>query len=61
MLETWYINTNTYEVLENIPLSTKTLLLLLMPAFFFDKKTAFSAKNSTFTQRNNVRAVLEIF
>ena len=36
-------------------------LILLMPAFFFQKKTAFFGKNSTFTQSNSVRAVLEIF
>ena len=40
--------------------STKILLILLMSAFIA-KKLAFFGKNGTFTQRNRVRAVLEIF
>ena len=38
----------------------RAFLILLMPAFFC-KKSAFSGKNSTFTQSNSVRAVLKIF
>ena len=43
-----------------IPFSTKALLILLMSAFFC-KKPAFFGKNSIFTQSNSVRAVLDIF
>ena len=46
-LETWYAGTHAYVVSENIPFSTKALLILLN----FDV--------STFTQSNIVRAVLE--
>ena len=55
MLQTWNLvrNAHTYVVSKNIPFSVKALLILLMSAFF--------AKNSTFTQSNSVRAVLEIF
>ena len=41
-------------------LSTKALLILLMSAFIL-KKSAFLGENSTFTQNNIVKAVLEIF
>ena len=44
----------------NIPFSTKVALILLMSALFC-KKSAFFGKNSTFTQSNGVRAMLEIF
>ena len=44
----------------DIPFSTKVVLILLMSAFFC-KKSAFFGKNSTFTQSNIVRAILEIF
>ena len=60
MLEIWYIGTHPYTVLENIPFSTKTLLILLISAFFV-KNWAFFCKNSTFSQSNSVGAVLDIF
>ena len=50
-----------YVVLENLPFSTKALLILLMLAFLFLQKSAFFDRNSPFTQSNSVRAVLEIF
>ena len=61
-LETWNfaLSTDPYVVSENIILSTKDLLILLMSAFFC-KKAAFFGQNSTFTQSNSGRAVLEIF
>ena len=46
-LETWYVSTHTYVVSENIPFSTKAILILL------------NFNVSTFTQSNIVRAVLE--
>ena len=52
-LEFWYASTHIYVVSENIPFSTKALLILLMSTFF--------GKNSTFTQSNTVKVVLEIF
>ena len=45
-LETY---THVYVALENIPISTKTLLILLMSAFFC-KNSAFFGENGTFTQ-----------
>ena len=45
---------------ENIPFSAKELLIFLMSEFFC-KKSAFFGQNSTFTQSNSVRPVLEIF
>ena len=60
MLEIWYIGTHPYTVLENITFSTKTLLILLIPAFFV-KNWAFFCKTSTFSQSNSVGAVLDIF
>ena len=33
-IEIWYVSTNTYVILENIPFSTKNFLILLMSAFF---------------------------
>ena len=53
-LKAWYVSKHTYVVSENMPVSTKILLILLMSAFFFGKV-------STFTQSSGVRAVLEIF
>ena len=44
----------------NIPFTSKTLLILLMSAFFY-KKSAFSGKRCTFTQIYSMRAVLEMF
>ena len=41
-LEIWYVSTDTYVASENIPLSTKALLILLMSAFFFAKNVLFS-------------------
>ena len=52
-LEIWHVSTNTYVVSENIPFSTKAVLILLMSIFF--------GQNSTFTQSNSERAALEIF
>ena len=52
----------TNVVSENIPLSTKALLIWLMSAFF-SKKSAlffFFLKINTFTQSNGVRAVLGV-
>ena len=63
MLETWNLvhkDTHTYVVSENIPFSTKAVLILLMSAVFL-QKIAFFGENSIFTQSNIVRAVLEIF
>ena len=63
MLETsnLALSTHTYVVSENIPFSTKALLALLISAFFFTKKSVFFGQNSTSTQSNSVRVVLEIF
>ena len=44
----------------NIPFSIKVLLILLVLGFF-SKKSTFFGENSTFTQNNSVKAVLEIF
>ena len=44
---------HTHVDTENIPFSTMALLILLISAFF--------GRNSTFTQNNSARAVLEIF
>ena len=43
MLETWHVSTDTYVVSENIAFISKTLLILLMSAFFC-QKSAFLAK-----------------
>ena len=51
-LQIWYVSTHRYVVLENIPFSTKTTLILLMSAFII--------KNITFTQGISMRAALEI-
>ena len=59
MLKTRQVS-SAHTFLENKPLSTKTFLILLMSAIF-SKKSAFFVENSTFTQSNSVRAVLEIF
>ena len=65
LLETWNLvrkHTHTYAVSENMPFSTKALLTLLVPAyFFFFRKSAIFGKNSTITQTTSVRARLEIF
>ena len=45
---------------ENIPFSAKELLIFLMSEFLC-KKSAFFGQNSTVTQSNSVRLVLEIF
>ena len=55
-----YVSTRPYVDSEIIPFSTKAPLILLTSAFFCEK-SAFFGKNSTFTQSNNVTAVLEIF
>ena len=51
-LEISYVSTYTYVVSENVPFSTKALLILL---------TSIFGKNNTFIQSNSVKAVLEIF
>ena len=53
-------SSQSYVVSENIPISTKALLILLMSEGFCNK-IAFFAQNSTFTQSNSGRAVLKIF
>ena len=58
-LKVTHIHLHTYVVLENIPFSTKALLILLM-SIFFCKKSAFFGKNGTLTQGNSLRAVLEV-
>ena len=52
-LEIWNVSTHTFLVSENIPLSIKALLILMMSAFF--------GKNSTITQSNSVTTVFDIF
>ena len=47
-------------VSENIRCGTKGDLMLLIAAYFCNKSALFD-ENSTFTQQNNMRAVLEIF
>ena len=51
----WHLSTDPYVILEDIPFSIKTLLILLMSAFICEK-LAFFGQNSTFTESNNVRA-----
>ena len=58
-LQIWHIRTDKYLVSENIPFSTKVLLILLMLAFFCNK-LAFFGQNSTFTQSYSVRVAFEI-
>ena len=55
----WYVSTHTYVVSENISLSTKTTLTLLMSAFFAKNQHLF-IKNNTFTQGISMRAEFEI-
>ena len=55
-----YVSTNPYLVSQNIPVSTKTLLILMMLAFSH-KNLAFFCINSTLTRSNSVKALLEIF
>ena len=50
-LETWIVSTHPYVVLENIFFSTKTPLILLMSAFFWQKISIFFGKNSTSKQQ----------
>ena len=52
------VNTHTYIVSENITVSTKTLLTLLMPTFFAKNQRFFFGKISTFSQSDSIRAVL---
>ena len=61
MLETWNLVCKYAHLwsFRKYFFSTKTFLILLMLAVFC-KKTAFLGKNSTFTQRNSARTVLEI-
>ena len=58
-LQISHVRTNKYLVSENIPFSTKVLLILLMLAFFCNK-LAFFGQNSTFTQSYSVRVTFEI-
>ena len=58
--EIWYVSKHRYLVSKNIPFSAKALLILLMLIFFLQKISIFG-KNSTFTQSNSVKVVLEIF
>ena len=45
MLQSWWcVSTHTYVVSENIPFSTKTVLILLMSAFFGKKLEFFWQK-----------------
>ena len=48
-LEIWHVSKHSYLVSENIPFSTKVLLILLISAFF-GKISVFFGQNSTFTQ-----------
>ena len=59
-LEIWDASTHTYLVSEIILFSAKTLLILLISAFF-TKNQHFLGKYDSFTQSNSVRPVLEIF
>ena len=59
-LHMWHVSSYSYAVSENITLSNKAFLILLMPAFFCNK-SAFFGQNSAFTQSNIVRVVLKIF
>ena len=45
---------------QNMLFSTKTLLILLLSAFIANSQ-AFFGQTSSFTQRNNMRSMLEIF
>ena len=54
------LSTHWYEVSENIPFTIKASLTLLVSVFFLQKMTVILGQNSTFTQSNSVRAVLEI-
>ena len=57
-IEIWYVSTNTYLVLENVPFIIKALLILLtfavISAIILQKKCVFFGKNSTFNQDNSV-------
>ena len=59
-LEIWYVSTRTNVISENTPFSTKNPLILLISTFFA-KNQHFLVKNSTFTESNGMRAVLEVF
>ena len=43
-----------------LPCLKLVTIMLKVESFFFFKISAFSGRNSTFTQSNSVRAVLEI-
>ena len=62
-LKIWCVSTNTYGVPENTLCSTKALLISLNVDVNISlaRNLHFFDKNSTFTQSNIVRAVLEIF
>ena len=59
-LESWYVSTHTYAVSGNILFSTKTSLILLMPALSLEKISIFS-QNSISTQSNSVTAAFRYF
>ena len=59
MLERWNF-VHKYTHICSFRNSTKAFLLLLMSAFFLQKTNVFG-NNSTFTQSNNLRYVLDIF
>ena len=48
--EIWYICTHTYVISENIPFTTRTSLILLMPAFFSEKSTYFWQKQYVYSR-----------
>ena len=58
-LEIWHERTHSHLVSENILFSTKSFLILLMSAFFCNNQLFFFGKNSTFTQTNSARVLLE--
>ena len=57
-LQIWHVSICTYVVSENIPFDTKLLLISLMSTCFCKR---LAGKNSTFTQSNSVRVMLEVF
>ena len=61
MLKSWnLVHKHRYVVSEIVSFSASTTLILLISAFFC-KKSAVFGKNSTSTQSNSMKAVLEIF
>ena len=62
ILETWNLARKYTHICisENVPFSTKDLLILLMPAFFCKKSVLFG-QNKTSTESDSVRALLVNF